>query len=89
MSEREARALRQSLPSDLLVRRQGRLRSGRSRTKMSEGATDDNAGHGTVLPRTQDPVEEQVEMVQREATPETDVQQLLEQMAHMRELLSN
>ena len=56
---------------------------------MSERATDDNAGHGTVSPGTQDPVEEHAEMVRQEATPEMDVQQLLEQMARMHELLSN
>ena len=94
MSKREARALKQSFCSESIALCQGRLRSGRVRTKMSDGATDAHPRRRSATPRPQDledAVGEQSEMtaiLPEVVTPsETDVHQLLEQVARMRELL--
>ena len=96
MSKREARALEQSLCSESIALCQGRLRLGRVRTEMSEGATDAHPRCGSATPRAQDLGEavgersETTAILPEVVTPsETDVHQLLEQMAHMRELLSS
>ena len=97
MSKREAAELRESLPGELLTRQRGLLRSGRVKSAMSTSNPGTVPATTTASGGRQDGAENSVaESV--EVRPEvtenlaktggTDVHQLLEQMARMRERLN-
>ena len=95
MSKREARTLQKSLPLGCLYRPTGRLRSGRNRVNMSEtrteGAGDNPEGEVRVAEAVEELErihEEAPEMTHRGSVSETDIHQVLEQLARMRELLN-
>lgn len=96
MSKREVRALREALVGDLPIRPISRLRSGRGRrTRMADEASGNprvSPGEGVQISETVETARGEdgtsPEMETRGGSSSTEVHQLLEQVARLRELLT-